>query len=172
MYSDIRAGSTGDMLTIVLAERTAAQRESGWENQANTSASGAGNLSGGGSINGRFGLDASFSKDASTRNESVQSDLLRGTMTAVVRDRDATGNLMIEGERRLNVNGETHVMKISGLVRPADVQPNNTVLSYQIAGASIEYRREGGIKRSVMKPGRVARFGGIALIAAAFLIGS
>jgi flagellar L-ring protein precursor FlgH len=169
MFADFRASQTGDVITIVLAERTSAQRESEWQNQSDSRVGGSANLSNSGTLDGRFGLDARFSKDARNRNESVQSDLLRGTMTATVHSVDGSGNLVIGGERTLNVNGEIHTMKLTGVVRRIDIQPSNTVLSYQIADATIEYKRKGGMKRAVMKPGRAVRFGGLALLVAAFL---
>lgn len=172
MFADFKARSEGDILTIVLAERTAAQRESGWKNKANAQAGGGATVSGGSSLSGAFALDAKFNKSALHENESVQSDLLNGTMTATIVRREPSGNLFVEGERRLSVNGETHVMKVSGLVRPQDIRTNNTVLSYQIANASIEYRREGGLTKGLFKPGKVVRFGVLAVLAGAVLYAS
>ena len=116
LYADPRAFRQGDLLTIILAERTAAQRESNYEQAANTKLGGAAAVSG--SLGGRFGLDATFVHEGKSRNETLQRDLLTGTVTAIVVGVDTTGNLLIEGERRLNVNGVTHLMRISGLVRP------------------------------------------------------
>ncbi|MEZ4696073.1 MAG: flagellar basal body L-ring protein FlgH [Rhodothermales bacterium] len=169
MFSDFRATRAGDVLTIVLAENTSARRQSEWANESQSSAGGAATVGNGGSIDGKFGLDATFKKDGSNKNRSVQSDLLAGTMTARVDSVDPTGNLHISGERTLSVNGEIHVMKLSGLVRRFDVQPSNTIMSYQIASANIEYERKGGMKRALFKPGKAARFGGIALLVAGFL---
>jgi flagellar L-ring protein precursor FlgH len=170
MFADYRAARTGDILTVVLAERTSAQRASGWKNQSDSKLGGSANLGNGGGLDGTFGLDAKFNNNASAKNESVQSDLLRGTMTAMVDSTDIGGNLIISGERTLSVNGEVHTMKLSGLVRRTDVQPSNTIMSFQIAQANIEYERKGGMKRSLFKPGRVARFGAVAVLIAGFLV--
>lgn len=144
LYADRRARQAGDPLTIVLAERTDAQRESGFQNRSNASLGGGGSIDGDdGNLSGRFGLDASFNKEARNRNETVQRDMLRGTFTALVVDVTPTGNLVVRGERTLNVNGITHLMRVSGQVRPLDVRTDNSVLSYEIANADIEYRRDG-----------------------------
>lgn len=169
MFADYRAAATGDIITVVLAERTSASRASGWKNQAGSRVGGDANLSNGSGLDGTFGLDAQFKKDASSKNESVQSDLLRGTMTVIVDSTDAAGNLLISGERMLSVNGETHSMSLSGVVRRSDVTPTNSILSYQIARANIEYERTGGMKRSLFKPGKIARFGVFAVLVAGFL---
>lgn len=165
LFADPKARQSGDVITIVLAERTAAQRESGWQNksdaQMNTDAGVTGK-----DLSGRFGLDAQFNKEALNRNESTQSDLLRGTITAMVVGVDSTGNLIVQGERKLNVNGETHLMRVHGVARPYDVRYDNSILSYQIANASIEYRRD-GFGRKRFKPALLARTGLTAVIAAA-----
>jgi flagellar L-ring protein FlgH len=164
LYADPKASQVGDVITIVLAERTAAQREAGWDNQARSGFGGQAALSNG--VEGRFAADARFNKDAQARNTSSQRDLLTGTFSARVIERDARGNLLVQGERRLNVNGETHILRISGLVRPFDVRHDNSVLSYQIADADIEYR-QAGLHRRFVRPGFLARAGAVVVLGAA-----
>ena len=140
LYADVRAYNAGDLLTVVLEERTSARRLS--QSSADESARvGAG---GNASIGEFFGFDAEASGSRDSDSRTVQSDLLVGTITARVTGVDAAGNLAIEGERRLNVDGAVHLMRVRGLVRPADVTTANTVLSHQIANADVEYRQEGG----------------------------
>jgi flagellar L-ring protein FlgH len=169
MFADPTARNVGDIVTIVLEERTAAQRESAWQNQSDASMGGDAQVDAG-PIAGAFGADASFNTGSSNRNESVQSDLLRGTISAQVVEIDQAGNLVIEGERTLNVNGETHLLHVSGIVRPFDVRYDNSVLSTQIAAANIVYEREGGgVMKGMSKPGAFARIGAaVALVAAIF----
>ena len=138
LFADLRAYQAGDLLTVVLAERTSARRRSERSSQASADVSAAGS----GSVGGFFGLDAQVGGRRDADSRTVQSDLLTGTITARVVAVDAAGNLQIEGERRLNVDGDTHLMTVSGLVRPADVSPSNTVLSHQIAGADVLYAQE------------------------------
>lgn len=166
MFSDFKARQVGDVITIRLLERTSAQRASQWENQSNAARGGEATVAGGNSLSGRFAVDSRFNNEAQNRNESVQSDLLNGTMTAVIVARDSTGLLVLNGERKLNVNGETHLMKVQGMVRPFDIRPDNTIPSYQIANASIEYRRD-GFRHKVFKPGAFARIGSLLAIGAA-----
>ncbi len=139
LFSDLRAYQAGDLLTVVLAERTSARRQSESSAQATSAVSGAGSAS----MGGYFGLDARVGGQRDADSRTVQSDLLSGTITARVVDVDPAGNLAIEGERRLNVDGDVHLMTVRGRVRPADVTTANTVLSYQIAGADVAYQQEG-----------------------------
>ena len=142
LYADLRALQAGDLLTVVLVERTAA-RQALSSTAAESRRVGA---DGATSTGGFFGLDARVAGQRDSDRRTVQSDLLEGTITAQVVDVDPAGNLVIAGERRLNVDGATYLMTVRGLVRPADVGPSNTVLSHQIAGADVVYRQEGGSK--------------------------
>lgn len=160
MYADPKASEPGDVLTVVLAERTSAQRHSSWEKQSSASKGAFSGMSGNG-LQGQFSADAQFDSNTETSNESVQSDALEGTFTANIVDVTDTGNLLIQGEHRLNINGETHLMRISGQVRPNDVHYNNSVFSYKIANANIEYR-EAGHRSRWFSPGLLTRVGAVA----------
>lgn len=173
LFSDITAFRVGDALTIQLAERTSAQRQSGWENSNSGGFGAGGRVNGGTTVNGSFGADATFNNQAKKENESVQRDLLQGTMTALVVGMDSlAGNLMIEGERSLHVNGETHILRVKGAVRPFDVSSNNTIMSYQLANANIEYKKAGGIKRALMGPGALIGVATILVVGAAVVTGT
>lgn len=171
VFADPKAGIAGDLVTVVLVERTTASRQSAWQNASDAALSGSAQVSGDSDISGRFGVDATFNKAARNQNSSSQQDLLTGTITARVLEVDPTGNLVIEGERKLSVNGETHLLRISGVVRPIDIRSNNTVLSPDIASAEIEYRR-GGLHRRFFSPALLVRAGAVAAVIAAIVIGS
>ena len=142
LYADLRAFQAGDLLTVILAERTSARREA--SSQVQSSASVGGSASVPATLGGAFGLDAQFGQNRDADSRTLQSDLLTGTITARVVSVDAAGNLTIEGERRLSVDGAAHTMRVRGTVRPTDVRTGNTVYSFQIAGADVEYAQEGG----------------------------
>lgn len=165
LYADPKAHQPGDVLRVILQERTSAQRSSAFDSDSDASVGGSGSVSGGG-LSGTFAADATYDAASSSENETAQQELLTGTMTARVLETDEVGNLLIAGERKLNVNGVTHVMKVTGVVRPLDIAYNNTVHSYEIADASIVYRQDGLTKR-FLKPGWFARVGAVALLGAA-----
>ena len=163
----------GDAVTITLAERTAAQRESGWERKTNSGTSGGASLDGGPNLTGSFGVNATFNNETSNQNESIQRDLLQGNMTALVVGIDSlSGNLIIEGERNLNVNGDNHIMSVRGTVRPFDIMSDNTVLSYKLANANIIYKRDGSIRAAIKRPGALAGGAALLLVGAAIVFGS
>ncbi len=168
LYADVRAYQTGDLITVILEERTSARRRS--ESSAEESRRMTG--SGQSTMGGFFGLDAAVSGARDSDSRTVQSDLLTGMITARVVDVDMAGNLQVEGERRLDVDGSVHTMRVAGLVRPADVTTSNTILSYQIANADVAYRQEGQGNK-FMRGRFLTLVGTVAvLIGAAFLAGS
>lgn len=167
LYADVRAYQAGDLLTVLLVERTSARRAS--RSQASRSAQVAG--SGSSSMGGFFGVDAQFGGQRDADSQTVQSDLLAGTITARVVSVDPAGNLVIEGERRLDVDGAVHLMSVSGLVRPADVSTANTVLSHQIAAADVSYRQEGGGSKFT-RPSFLTMVGTAAVLIGAVVFGA
>lgn len=166
LYADVKAYQAGDLLTVVLAERTSARRASNSSAAESSEVGGAGSTSGG----NFFGLDASVAGRRDSDSRTVQSDLLSGTITAQVVAVDPAGNLQIQGERRLNVDGAVHLMKVSGLVRPADVTTANTVLSYQVAGADVVYLQE-ATKPKFFQGRFLALVGTAVVIVGAILLG-
>lgn len=170
LYADPIARQAGDILTIVLAEETSAQRESRYTDASSASQGGEASV-GSPTLSGRFAADTQFNQEAASRNRTVQSELLRGTVTARVTEVDPGGNLIIEGERHLNVNGVTHIMRITGTVRALDVQANNTVLSYQVADAHVDYRQDGRVRR-LLGTGTLTKIGAVAILGAALFFGA
>lgn len=167
MYADPTARAVGDPITVILAERTSASSQAQFQDRSDASLSGSGSANSGGT----FGIGAQFSQDASAQNAAVQSDLLTGTLTAVVTGLDAQGNLQIAGERSLHVNGVTHLMKVEGTVRPLDVRYDNTVLSNQIANAEVEYRQK-GLGPKFLRPATLVKVGAVVLAGLAYFLAS
>jgi len=161
LFTDPVAREAGDIITVVINEETSAQRSSSFEGDAETQteAGGGGTFPGG--ISESFSADASFSNETEKSNESVASDMLNGTFTARVTGVDGTGNLQIRGERRLTIDGVTHIMEVTGVVRPTDIRQDNTVLSNQIANAQIKYGEEGFQNDGFFAKGLLIRAGSI-----------
>jgi flagellar L-ring protein precursor FlgH len=65
--------------------------------------------------------------------------------------------LKIKGSRFLDVNGETNIMKVEGLIRLRDINADNTVYSYNIADAKISYKKSGLVNK-IAKPGSFQRW--------------
>ena len=60
---------------------------------------------------------------------------------------DGNGNLLIRGEQDIEVNNEKQRIALTGLVRPEDITPDNTVASWRIANADIDFVGKGILAR-------------------------
>ena len=161
LYADPVARAPGDVLTIVINEQTSAQRESAYEGSSSSSLNGSGSGTFAENVSGSFSAGTELSSETENSNESVQSDMLSGTFTARVTGVNNAGNLQVKGERRLTIDGVTHIMEVSGVVRPSDVRQDNTVLSTQIANARITYGEEGFRHRGIFSKGLLLKVGGV-----------
>ncbi len=158
LYSDIKARSVGDVVTILVVEATSGARESNINSSSEAAVEASGSLSGNlTSFLPLFGASSQFGSQYDGNESTTQKDLLTGKITAVVTELLPNGNLVLQGKRRLEVNGETHILAVKGVVRPRDVTSGNTVFSYNLANVEIEYRRA-GLTNSLGKPGWLSRW--------------
>lgn len=79
------------------------------------------------------------------KGETSRTEDLEATVPAIVREVLPSGNLFIEGHRVILVNEEEHHFYLSGVVRPVDIQGDNSVTSSLIADAEIEFTGRGVI---------------------------
>jgi flagellar L-ring protein precursor FlgH len=74
-----------------------------------------------------------------------RSGRLNATLPVRIRQVMPNGDFFIEGSKVVMVNHEEHHLYVSGVVRAADVRPDNSVLSSQIADAEIELTGRGDV---------------------------
>jgi flagellar L-ring protein FlgH len=73
----------------------------------------------------------------------TRNGTLTATISALITDILPGGNLRIEGRRSVTVNNEEQIMVLRGIVRPQDINFDNTIPSTLIADAAISYSGEG-----------------------------
>ena len=64
---------------------------------------------------------------------------------------------MISGERLVDVNNDSEIIQISGIVRPADIDIKNRIESHQIAQFNISLKGK-GVVNSKQAPGFLSNF--------------
>ena len=85
---------------------------------------------------------------------------LSGTISVRVVKQLPGGNLLIKGSREISINNETQYVILTGIVRPADIEPGNVVSSTRIADARLSYTG-GGVLSEMQHPGWLGRIMGI-----------
>jgi flagellar L-ring protein precursor FlgH len=66
------------------------------------------------------------------------------------------GDMVVEGVREIEINGDHQIVVLSGVVRPVDIDQNNVVLSTEIGQLRIRYFGKGLMKDN-LKPGWLVR---------------
>jgi flagellar L-ring protein precursor FlgH len=75
--------------------------------------------------------------------EADQQATLIGDVSVTVVEVLANSNLMVRGEKQLALTQGAEIIQVSGIIRPEDISPNNTVQSRRLANAQIAYRGTG-----------------------------
>jgi flagellar L-ring protein precursor FlgH len=153
LYADQRAHAVGDLLTVIIVQSSVASHEAQSDTKKNASASashGTGLLS----FFPDFGLGAERSTSGS--GSTVSKTQFADRMTARVTEVLANRALKIEGVRSTVINAEKMELRLTGVVRPQDVSPDNTVLSSNLADEQIEWTGKGPIAEK-QRPGLISR---------------
>ncbi len=172
-FQDLRAAKVGDLITVNIVETSQANKKAttktgrdssnnagisnalGWENKVKHLTS-FGNSKVRDLFDNEIMFKASMENDFDGSGETTRNETMTASITARVLDVTPNGNLFIKGSRKVKVNNEAQYITLTGLVRPADISPDNTVLSSFIAEASIEYTGSGPVTDK-QRPGWLMR---------------
>lgn len=146
LFEDRRPRNVGDIVTVIIQERTNAAKNVQTTTDRNSSAS----LGMGiqpdflpPALGSRQDFDVEGSNVAQGRGSSRADNTFTGTLTTTVVGVLPNGNLQIAGDKQLAINRGSEHIRFSGVVDPRAVTGNNTVLSTQVADARIEFRSRG-----------------------------
>lgn len=171
LFQDLKAHRVGDVLTIRLSESNTAQKKADTsikrdqsttiENPTILGTTPQFNLPGvlplAVTDDNTLESNLSSANDFSGAADSELSNSLNGEITVTVADVLPNGNLLVRGEKRLNINQGNEYIKISGIVRPIDIASDNSVASTKVADATIVYNGDGATAES-NRMGWLSRF--------------
>ncbi len=158
MFADKRATSVGDIITIIVQEstdttkgnKTETAKKSGLDASIQSFISPAISpiLSKAGQLPAiKLASQSDFSGGGSINN----SEKIIARVAVRVTDVLPNKNLVIEGTRETAFSGERQTTILRGIVRPEDVAANNTVYSYNVANATIQFISKGTISDTQRK---------------------
>ena len=158
LSADYKAMATGDLITIVVVQGVTSSN-AGAVSTARTLTSSSNIDSvpvlGTGGAQSLLGLHSSDSLSGKSQASSATSvtTTLAGRVVAVL----ASGNLVVEAERVINMSHEKQTIVLRGIVRRGDIGPNNTVASNTIGDLELEIKGKGVISDGVRQPNRLVR---------------
>lgn len=160
LFNDRKALFVGDVITVTLSERTVSRKSSGVTTGKKSGVNfNAGPLLGANpTLKGReltTTLEQNRTFDGSA--DADQSNSLQGNITVTVAEVLPNGNLIVRGEKWITLNRGDEFIRISGIVRPEDVAPDNTIVSTRLANAKISYSGTGDLANA-QKMGWLSRF--------------
>lgn len=152
LFEDNKAREPGDLLTIVLVENTRAKTN------AKTSVTKDAGI--GLAAPTLFGQNVTYkgnpilqaeiegSRDFAGAGDSAQSNQLAGNITVTVVENLGNGTVRVAGEKQVRLNQGDELVQVQGIVRVADISPDNRISSDRVGDARILYGGRGTIARS------------------------
>ncbi|BCN92968.1 flagellar L-ring protein [Thiomicrorhabdus immobilis] len=158
LFNDARAHRVGDIITISLSENmTAKKKDEAKYNKSNSqdygittpfSVTTPNNIIGdaistvtsplkGLSIG--YGSEGAFSGKSDVKQNSSLSGSIAVTVVEVI----PNGNLVIRGEKWITIHDGDEVVQFAGIIRPEDIQPDNTISSEKVADVRLVYKDVG-----------------------------
>ncbi|MBG90280.1 MAG: hypothetical protein CL521_00505 [Actinobacteria bacterium] len=154
----------GDNITVYISESTAAVQEattrtnkdsslgstllSSWDQVAN--------LLGNETIRKTFDFQLGGNDQYQGAGQTSRRSNVKAVLTAQVTEIYPNGNLYVMGDHKVKVNNEVETVRVSGIIRLADISAQNSVYSYQIAKAVVSVNGA-GVVAAKQTPGLVTK---------------
>ncbi len=145
LYETHRARMVGDIITITIVESITAKQE------LSSSLSKAGTVNS--SITGvpllnvtqvaKLGASGNATNTFDGKGATASTNTFTGTITATVIEVLPNGHLIVSGKKEIGVAKNVDVLRFSGQIDPATIQPGNSVASNLIANVRIEQMGRG-----------------------------
>ena len=152
---DLKASQVNDLVTIVVTEQASAVSSGASKTQRKSSAAhsvsslagitkATGPLANLANVTGNQELDGS----GTTSRETTITTTMSARVTRVL----PNGYLMLEGSKLVQINSEHQTVTVRGVVRPADLAPDNSVPSNRLAQMEIRLNGKGVVGDAIRRP--------------------
>ncbi|MDA8239477.1 MAG: flagellar basal body L-ring protein FlgH [Nitrospiraceae bacterium] len=168
LYEDVKARRLNDLVTINVVENITGSGTADTTTSKNSSL--------GASVDTVFGVppvitgvdffgkgkafspkfNGSMKDDYKGSGQTTRAGNLVGTITAKIVEVMPNGNLVIESRKDITINREKQILILRGMIRPADIANDNTVLSSRIADAEVYFVGD-GVVQDKQGPGWLVR---------------
>ncbi|NRA83076.1 MAG: flagellar basal body L-ring protein FlgH [Gammaproteobacteria bacterium] len=160
LYADVKARNVGDIIEVMLSERTQAKKKAASGSKKDNSftlspltAMGKNVTINGNTIDLGLNQTSSFTGEA----DADQSNSLTGSISVNVIQVLTNGNLFVRGEKWITINNGDEFIRLTGMIRPQDISADNQIKSIKVANARIQYSGTGSFA-DTQKMGWLARF--------------
>lgn len=158
-FGDKRARAIGDIITVVVQESTASSKQNNTKTDRSSgmdasmasflfSPAASSLLTKGGKLPA---MSMSSKNSFNGGGEINNSEKITTRFAVKVVDVLPNGSMVIEGKRQTKMSGETTDAVLRGVIRNEDVTAANTVFSYNVADATIQYASKGVVSDSQRK---------------------
>lgn len=151
-FADPRARQPGDMLTVIITETASVAQTARTKSDKSQSLNGTLTRSASDQVQKGGELDSHYDGGGSIERKGKMLAKLAVRVVSV----DEYGNLSIVGDQEILINNERQTMRLAGIVRPSDIDTDNTVLSWRVSGARIALTGQGFLSRK-QSPGPIAQ---------------
>ncbi len=158
---DLKASQVNDLVTIVVSEAASAASTGSSETSRASSVDAAiTGLAGVKSATGALANLANASNTTALKGDGTTSrtTTLTVNMSARVTHVLPNGYLVVEGSRSIQVNSESQVITVRGVVRPVDLASDNSVPSERLAQMDILLNGKGVVNDAIRRPNFLYRF--------------
>jgi len=159
LHEGNRARAVGDVLTILLVETVQSTKRATATTKRSGSVSITPPAAGPLDFLNPEALKASASGSFNGAGNAGQSSSLNTALSVTIAEVRANGTALVVGEKQMALSQGREWVQFAGIVRLADVDADNTVLSSRVADARINYSGDGAIQQA-SRPGWLSRFFG------------
>lgn len=161
LFDRVTAKAVGDIVTVILKENTNASSTANTNATKDQKVELPGPTLAGNKVTKddvevlENNVDAG--REFSGQGTSAQSSSFSGKISVTVAEVLANGNLVVRGQKLMLLNQSDEFIRLTGIVRPEDIKPDNSVDSYRLANVQLAYSGRGAIS-AANSMGPLARF--------------